>query len=110
LEPEARDQRYDHCDPEADRKGPGIDGKSREKERELSWRPDCRRRAPCGCSFRSSPGYCHVHFDFPSLNSQHRFIPPCERRPIGTEQCSGLLTERGAVLLAIWFGSTGDGG
>src|SRR5262249_11552617 len=76
LEPEARDQRYDHCDPEADRKCPGTDGKSRETERELSWRRDCRRRAPCGCSFRSCIGYCHVHFDF----SVAQFAAPLQHR------------------------------
>src|SRR5262249_61068379 len=30
----------------------------------------------------------------------------CQRRPIGR----GLLAERGAVLVAIWSGPTGDGG
>src|SRR6516165_11757030 len=35
--------------------------------------------------------------------------PQCQGRPIGAEQCSGLLAERGAVLAAIWFGATGDG-
>src|SRR5262249_41215612 len=30
-------------------------------------------------------------------------------RPIGDEQCSGVLVQRGAVLVAIWFGPTGDG-
>src|SRR5262249_30623378 len=56
LEPEARDQRYYHCDPEAERKAPGTDGKSRETQRELSCRRDGRHRAPCWRSFRSSRG------------------------------------------------------
>src|SRR5262249_27944644 len=63
LEPEARDQRYYHCDPEADRKGPRTDGKSRETERELSWA--CRLPAEetvlgadetARTQFRSTPG------------------------------------------------------
>jgi hypothetical protein len=35
--------------------------------------------------------------------------PHCQARSIGAERCSGLLAERGAVLVAIWFGPTGDG-
>src|SRR5262249_18429544 len=35
--------------------------------------------------------------------------PHCQSRSIGAEQCPGLLAERGAVLVAIWFGPTGDG-
>ena len=35
--------------------------------------------------------------------------PHCQGRPIGDEQCSGVLAERGAVLVAIWFSLTGDG-
>jgi len=35
--------------------------------------------------------------------------PHCQARSIGAEQCSGLLAERDAVLVATWFGPTGDG-
>src|SRR5262249_28742835 len=66
LEPEAREQRYCHCDPEADRKRPGTDGKSRETKRELRCRRECRRR-PNGKPY---PGFicllvfeaCHISF------------------------------------------------
>jgi hypothetical protein len=73
LEPKARAQCYDYSDPNADRKGPGTDGKSRETERPLSWRGECRGRAPGWCSFRSSLGYCHVHSNFSSLDFQDSF-------------------------------------
>jgi hypothetical protein len=35
--------------------------------------------------------------------------PHYQGRPIGGEQCSGLFAERGAVLVAIWFGPTDNG-
>ena len=51
LEPEARAQCYCDSDPKADRKRPGTDGKSRETERKLSCRRECRRR-PNGQPYR----------------------------------------------------------
>jgi hypothetical protein len=61
---------------------------SPETEREVSWPGGRRRRALCCRSFRSSLGYCHAHFEFPSPDL------------IVAEQHSGLVAGQGAALAA----------